>query len=167
MNADLDFSRLVNDNKLIIIKICRIYSDNEDDFNDLFQEVVIQLWKSYKSFRGDSKLSTWIYRVALNTSISYIKLKNRRVATISFSTPHHAVSYQDYDSTLDDEVKALYKAIQMLKEGDRAIVTLYLEEKSYDEISEIVGITPNNVGVKINRIKKQLFTLLNDLKDGR
>lgn len=144
----------------IIIKICRAYTDNEEDFQDYYQEVCLQLWKSRKNFKGDSKWSTWVYRISLNVSLSLLR-KDKKVNKKS-------VELQNFDADLnqdsiplnDESLKLLYLAIKELPELDRAIILLYLEENSYQEIAEIMGLSPNNIGVKITRIKKKLKTLL-------
>lgn len=158
------FSDMINEYRFLILKVCRMYARDEANFQDLFQEVVIQLWKSYKSFQGRSKFSTWIYRVALNTCISATKLKKRRIQTTPLEVYHIGQVQDEYDHETDVQIKKLHQAIKQLKETDRGIITLYLEEKSYEEIAEIIGITVNNVGVKINRIKSRLFKLLTETK---
>ncbi|MCB7482387.1 RNA polymerase sigma factor [Christiangramia sediminis] len=142
----------------IIIKICRAYTDNEEDFQDYYQEVCLQLWKSRDNFKGDSKWSTWVYRISLNVSLSLLR-KDKKVNKNSIVLPdvedEHTVNPFN-----DEALKILYQAIKELSETDRAIILLYLEEKSYQEIAEIIGLSPNNIGVKITRIKKKLKTLL-------
>jgi len=142
----------------IIIKICRAYTDNEEDFQDYYQEVCLQLWKSRDNFKGDSKWSTWVYRISLNVSLSLLR-KDKKVNKNSILLPD--VEDEPTANPFNDEaLKILYQAIKKLSETDRAIILLYLEEKSYQEIAEIIGLSPNNIGVKITRIKKKLKTLL-------
>jgi len=124
---------------------------------DLFQEIVLQLWRSFPTFRNESKITTWMYRIALNTAIS--GLRKKRVPT----TELEAVSYQIKDEKedyLEDKLVQLYKAINYLSDIEKSIVLLYLEDKPYDEIAEIIGISANYVAVKMNRIKEKLRTLL-------
>jgi len=143
----------------IIIKICRAYTDNEEDFQDYYQEVCLQLWKSRENFKGDSKWSTWVYRISLNVSLSLLK-KDKKVHKNSVELPNLDNGVQDSNPFNDESLKLLYIAIKKLSELDRAIILLYLEENSYQEIAEIMGLLPNNIGVKITRIKKKLKTLL-------
>ena len=142
----------------IIIKICRAYTDNEEDFQDYYQEVCLQLWKSRDNFKGDSKWSTWVYRVSLNVSLSLLR-KDKKVNKNSIVLPD--VGDESTPNPFNDEsLKLLYQAIKELSETDRAIILLYLDERSYQEIAEIIGLSPNNIGVRITRIKKKLKTLL-------
>ena len=123
----------------------------------MFQEIVLQLWKSFPTFRGESKLSTWMYRIALNTAISGFRKK--RITTTELSS----ISYQLQDIVTprqEEEMKALYVAIEKLTDIEKSIVLLYLEDKPYDEIADITGITANYVAVKMNRIKEKLRKLI-------
>lgn len=143
----------------IIIKICRAYTDSEEDFQDYYQEVCLQLWKSRENFKGDAKWSTWVYRISLNVSLSLLK-KDKKVNKNSVAISNLEDSQQDSNPFNDESLKLLYAAIKKLSELERAIILLYLEENSYQEIAEIIGLSPNNIGVKITRIKKKLKTLL-------
>jgi RNA polymerase sigma-70 factor (ECF subfamily) len=138
-----------------------MYCDDRQDSEDLFQEIVLQLWKSYSGFKGESKVSTWMYRVALNTAITRLRKAQRRPD--SQRIIHHNVNVADGESDrLDLQYDAeLQLAINTLNKFDRALMMLYLDEKSYGEISEIMSITESNVGVKINRIKNKLKSILN------
>ncbi|MDT0686288.1 RNA polymerase sigma factor [Autumnicola psychrophila] len=143
----------------IIIKICRAYTDTEEDFQDYYQEVCLQIWNSRNSFREESKWSTWIYRISLNVCMSLLrKSKKKQVRASDYievqNVPDEEKAFQD------ESLKLLYKTIRQLSELDRAIILLYLEEKSYKEIAAIIGTTSNNIGVRITRIKKQLKNLL-------
>jgi len=161
------FLGFLNENTAVIRKVCRLYTDSPNDFHDCFQEVVLQLWKSYDSFRGDAKASTWVYRVALNVCLSQLKLRKRQVASTPID-PEMAQRWADeaYDTTEEKQIQQLYAAIRQLKELDRAIILLYLEERSYDEIANILGISQSNVGVRINRVKKQLNQLIHGRTTG-
>ena len=161
-----DFKELIANHNGILYKIGKVYSD-EDDFDDLYQEMLINIWNGKKNFKGDSKLSTWIYRVCLNTALSYHKVKKRKQLPQQEITNLENVLVYEEDVSKDLEIQNLYKAIKELKVSDRSIVLLYLEDKSYEEIAEITGLTPNNVGVKINRIKKSLLKILNKNGHGR
>ena len=144
----------------IIIKICRAYTDSQEDFEDYYQEVCLQIWRSRDSFRGDSKWSTWIYRLSLNICLTLIKKKkrNRQHATSDYAMPNEII--EDNQVFSDESLNLLYDAIRKLSEIDRAVILLYLEEKPNNEIAEIIGTTPNNIGVRINRIKERLKKLL-------
>lgn len=152
------FVQTINQHQGILHKVCRIYCNNETEREDLFQEMILQLWKSFPSFRKESKVSTWMYRIALNTAIS--GLRKKRVLT----TELDAITYQikdEKDENLAENLQLLYKAINHLTSIEKSIILLYLEDKPYDEIAEITGITANYVAVKMNRIKEKLKTLLN------
>lgn len=154
-----NFLNLVEENQGIVHKICSLYTATPEDHQDMYQEIVIQLWRSFSSFRGDAKFSTWMYRIALNTAISDLRRQNRRVKVVY---PEKAPEQLMQDNSLaerDEQWKQLNKAIQQLGEIEKAIVVLYLEEKSYEEMEEILGINPNNLRVKMNRIKEKLRKL--------
>ena len=144
-------------NEAAIAKICRAYSNDAEEFKDLMQEVLLQLWKARDSFGQQSKLSTWVYRVALNVCLSHIR--KRKIRTVDLEHAH----FTQWDSTVDDkneEVAILYRSLKALSSEERAIMLLYLEEKKYEEISHILGISNSNVGVKINRTKKKLKKII-------
>lgn len=151
------FIQTINQNQGILHKVCRIYCRNQEDHNDLFQEIVLQLWKAFPTFRSESKITTWMYRIALNTAISGLRKKKITVTELE------KISFQIEDrneATIDEDLKQLYKAIEHLSDIEKSIVLLYLEDKPYEEIGEITGITANYVAVKMNRIKDKLRTLL-------
>ncbi|MFY0627948.1 MAG: RNA polymerase sigma factor [Reichenbachiella sp.] len=154
-----DFQEFLNDNHRVIAKVCRIYTDTKDDFDDYYQECIVQLWRSFDSFRGDSKISTWVYRVCLNVCLSQLRKKKKNVFTTREEIPDVS---DDYDHAQEEKLALLFKAIKLLRESDRAIILLYLEEKSYKEMAEILGITVTNVGAKVNRVKNQLKNIINE-----
>ena len=155
----VDFKDLLEENKHIISKICRAYSNDQDEFEDYFQEVSLQIWKAYDSFKGESKISTWVYRITLNVCLSEIRKNKRRITTSPFKPDFDTA---DHPSDLQQEkVDNLYNAIKTLKKVDRAIILLYLEDKKYKEMAEILGINISNIGVKVNRIKHELKLKLN------
>ena len=163
MQKDLE-TRFLSDfeaNQNIAHKICRIYTTNKDAHNDLFQEITIQLWKNYPKFRGDSKFSTWMYRVALNTAISLYRKSTRRVKTQDISDFAYKIKGHEYDDTEEKQLASLYKAIHHLNDIDKALIFLYLEDKPYKEIAETLGITSVNARVKMNRAKEKLKNILN------
>ncbi len=154
--SELFFKSFVTENMGVITHICRAYAANEEELKDLIQEVTIQLWKSHQKFKGNSKISTWVYRVTLNVCLAINRKK--KIDT----EPMSSVDYEeDTDHTEREQIEMLYRAIRQLKESERAIILLYLEKKSYQEISEILGITVSNVGVKVNRLKDKLKTMIN------
>ena len=128
--------------------------DLHSDREDLFQEITLQAWKAYGNFRGDAKFSTWLYRVALNTAITFFR-KDKKKPDI-YSTDIIPEKVEENTDPLEEQVKAMYAAIGELSKIDKALVMLYLEDYSYQEIGEMMGITANNVAVKMNRIKIKL-----------
>ncbi|WP_046755727.1 RNA polymerase sigma factor [Kordia jejudonensis] len=148
-------------NQNIVHKVCRIYTSNKDQHNDLFQEITIQLWKAYPKFRGDSKFSTWMYRVALNTAITLYRKSKRSVKTQDYESVIFKITSEDYDDTEEEQLKIMYKAIKQLSDIEKALIFLYLEDKNYKEIAETIGITEVNARVKMNRIKTKLKKILN------
>ena len=146
------FEQIVRDNKSTIYTVCYMFSKDADEVADLFQEVLINLWKGFDGFQGRSGLKTWIYRVALNTCISIDRKKKRRSKT-ELSMDINLFSDSDSDTK---QVDMLRRRINRLKPFDRAIVLLWLENMSYDEIGAVVGITAKNVSVRLFRIKEEL-----------
>lgn len=146
------FERLVRENKSTIYSVCYMFSNNEDEVADLFQETLVNMWKGFSTFRGDSKPETWIYRIAMNTCISWDRKKHHTKAELSMDLNLFAQT-SDHDT---QQVQQLYQRIHKLGLADRAIVMLWLENLSYEEIGQIVGISAKNVSVKLVRIKEQL-----------
>ncbi len=143
----------------IIIKICRAYTNNQEDFEDYYQEVCLQIWKSRDRFKGQSEWSTWVYRLSLNVSMTL--LKKRKNNPKYFASDILPEEIEDGIPVFADEaLDHLYNAIKQLSEVDRGVILLYLEEKSYLEIAEIMGTNPNNIGVRVKRIKERLKKLL-------
>lgn len=158
--AEGRFLEVLSRHEQIINKVIRIYGVDSEDRRDLFQEIVYQLWRSYGSFKGDSNISTWLYRVALNTAITSLR-KRKKVpehAELDDQVINLPGSFDKSDRS--EQVQQLYFAIRSLGEVDRALVMLYLEELSYKKIAEILGLTEDNVGVKLNRIKSKLRVLI-------
>ena len=158
---ELEFSKLIEKNQGIIHKVCRIYTNNEEDSQDLFQEILLQLWKSYKSFQGNSKFTTWMYRVALNTAITLFRKSTKTINTQEIDNTLYKISENDDFSEKQEQINRLYEAIKNLSEIERALVLLYLEDLSYREISETLGITEVNARVKMNRVKTKLKEIMN------
>ncbi len=163
MNKELEhnFVELLEKHQNIVHKVCRLYTNNYDAHNDLFQEITIQLWKAYPKFRGEAKFSTWMYRVGLNTAITLYRKSKRSINTQEFDLVQFKIKADDYDNTEEEQLKLMYKALHQLNDIDKALVFLYLEDKNYKEISETMGISEVNARVKMNRIKTKLRTILN------
>jgi len=143
----------------IIIKICRAYTNSQEDFEDYYQEVCLQIWRSKDNFKEQSAWSTWVYRISLNVCLTLLKKKkNGHQYFASDALPNEVT--EDSKAFENETLNELYNAIRHLSEVDRAIILLYLEEKTYNEIAEITGSNTNNIGVRINRIKERLKTLL-------
>ncbi len=163
MSSELEksFVKQLQENQNLIHKICRIYTDGEDAHKDLFQEITIQLWKAFPQFRGDSKFTTWAYRVGLNTAITLYRKKTKSINTIEFDGKLHKIDQDEYNYEEEEHIKLLYQAVQQLNDIEKALVFMYLEDKDYSEIAETLGITEVNARVKMNRIKGKLKTILN------
>lgn len=152
-DVELQFNNLVQLHKSTIYTVCYMFTDNQNEMEDLFQEVLVNMWKGYHSFRGDATVSTWVYRVAMNTCISMDRKKRRNHSDIF---PTSVVPFDSTNDVKSAQVRHLHERICRLDVVDRAIVLLWLENLSYAEIGQIIGITPQNVGVKLLRIKEQL-----------
>lgn len=151
MNDNKEFIDILIQNKRIIYKVCFMYADDNDDINDLYQEVVLSLWKAYQSFEGRSSVSTWIYRIALNTCITGLRKKKN----YDYVPLQQDIDILD-DCERDELLKQMYHLIHQLDNVDRMYIMLWLDEKNYDEIAEIVGVSRNNVAIRIHRIKEKL-----------
>ena len=155
--SETAFAQMVREYKNTIYTVCFMFSKDSDEVNDLFQEVLINLWKGFESFEGKSKVDTWIWRVSFNTCISQER-KKKRNSPIPLSMGIDLFNDKDDDTK---QVKMLYDRIHRLKPFDRAIVLLWLENMSYEEIAAIVGITVKNVSVRLYRIKEELKQMSN------
>ncbi|MCL1821768.1 MAG: sigma-70 family RNA polymerase sigma factor [Prolixibacteraceae bacterium] len=159
------FLEIVQVNQGIIHKVCNIYCDNEDDKRDLMQEILAQLWQSFHSFRNESKFSTWMYRVALNTAITSFKKQKRQPDRTPLDVHNFQIINEDYAVETEENLKLLRSAVSQLTGVEKSIILLYLEDKSFEEIAEITGITQNYVRVKMNRIKKKLKKMMSSEKE--
>lgn len=153
-----EFISLVELHKQIIYKVCYVYAGDRENLNDLYQEVVINLWKAFPRFRGECKASTWVYRIGLNTCISFFRKSKSKPEVVPITV--------DLESFIDEEDKTaqlreLYRMINRLGQLERALILLWLEEKSYQEMADITGISLGNVGVRLNRIREKLKTMFN------
>ena len=152
-----EFLEVLYDYQKIIYKICRVYRDSREDQEDLFQEIVYQLWKSYPSFKGESKISSWIYRIALNTAIAIYR-KSKILIDYYQEFPEH-IQPSD-EKTISENEERLFWALRKLDDSEKAVISLYLEDFNYLEIAEITGLSESNVGVRLNRIKNKLKEIL-------
>lgn len=147
------FIAIIENNRQVIYKVCYMYAADDDHFKDLYQEVLINLWRGIDRFRGDALLSTWIYRTSINTCVTYYRRNHKHDEALSLE----GVSVVDNDDgTRLQQIKELYRLISRLDRMEKAIILLWLDEKSYDEISEITGLSRNNVASRLRRIKIKL-----------
>jgi RNA polymerase sigma-70 factor, ECF subfamily len=149
----------VKEHQGLIHKVCILYETDKEARNDLFQEIVLQLWKSFHTFRGESKITTWMYRIALNTAISGLRKLGRKIKTEELDDYHLNIS-DTSDDHQEDELQKLHWAIRQLTEIERAMIMMALDEVPYDEIAETIGITQNNVRVRMNRIREKIRNLI-------
>ena len=161
--SDKAFLTIIETNKGLIYKVARSYCKEEEDRKDLIQEIILQLWKSFGRYDQQYKLSTWIYRIALNVAISYYRSEKRRRVASAEIHQEGILQYQETEEP-DNNIQLLMQFISELKELDRAIMLLHLEAKDHNEISEILGLSVTNVSTKIYRIKKQLATKFEKIK---
>jgi RNA polymerase sigma-70 factor, ECF subfamily len=154
------FINLINEHQGLVHKVCIMYENDKDARNDLFQEIVLQLWKSFHTFRGEAKISTWMYRIALNTAISGYRKNTRNVKTEDLREFHFNISENVSGNEREEDFQKLQWAIRQLSEVERAMIMMALEEVPYEEIAETIGITQNNVRVRMNRIREKLRKLM-------
>ena len=160
MHNQTEFIRDIKENEGIIYKVTRVYADNTEDQKDLYQEIVYQLWKSYNSFKGESLLSTWMYRIALNTAITHLKKEKKKGVQIEIDDK--LLNRKDeIDTETEEKISLLYAQIQDLNVIEKGIILLYLDGKSYDEIAAVTGFTNTNIGTRLARIKQKLKTKIN------
>jgi RNA polymerase sigma factor (sigma-70 family) len=156
------FLQLLNENKGILFKICKIYEDDADDRNDLLQEMTLQLWLAFDSFRGESKFSSWMYRVALNTAIVFFKKQKRRPDNEQLPGNFEQID-DDLNSEKEEQLALFYKAVQQLDKVEKALIYLYMENQTYEEIADNLGITALNARVRLNRIKNKLKEIIKNI----
>lgn len=159
ITREKEFLAQIEQHKGIIHKISKMYMDNPDDQQDLFQEIIYQLWKSYDAFKGESKFSTWMYRVALNTAIIFLRKEKRKIDT-SGEFPEFVAQEESQASEQENRLKHFYQAVQQLEQIEKAIIFYHLEDYSSREIGESLGITEGNVRVKLNRAKNKIKELI-------
>ena len=155
-----DFLEMIGAQKRTIYKVCYIYANDQDDLNDLFQETVLNLWKSFPRYRGDSTLNTWVYRIAMNTCITFLRRSNIRPQTVPITA--QVASSLETDEETASRLRDLYRLINQLGKLERALILLWLEERSYQEMADILGLSKANVAVKLTRIREKLKKMSNN-----
>ncbi|WP_204344597.1 sigma-70 family RNA polymerase sigma factor [Psychroserpens algicola] len=157
-----DFQKVLESNKEKIYRICRVYAVSPIEPQDLFQEVIFQIWKSFSSFKGKSNIDTWVYRIAINVCMrSKLKLEKQSNKTLRFESIKYMISDTPPDESQEEKYKLLKACILTLNESDTSIIILYLEDLSYKDIAIITGLTENHIAVKMKRIRKRLFDCIN------
>ena len=163
-SPEKEFLDKIDKHKGIIFKISKMYMDNRDDQNDLFQEIIYQVWKSFATFEGKSEFSTWLYRIALNTSIIFLKSEKRRNFIQNDDVSLYKIKEDEYNHDDEQNLKVMYESIQQLNPIDKALIFYYLEDFSGREMAEQMGISEGNARVKLNRAKEKLKDLIKDKK---
>jgi len=161
-NKETDFLEILANHKNQIYRVCWGFVSQADDVNDLFQEVVMNVWKGMDGFRKESAYSTWIQRIAINTCILWKKQDKKKQDLLSSQMDMPQIENEEYSEKENPKIKHLKTAIDKLKKMDRSIILLLLEGLSYKELSEVTGLTVSHVGVRVNRIKKQLKSLMSE-----
>jgi RNA polymerase sigma-70 factor (ECF subfamily) len=158
-HTEQDFLKQVDAHKSMIHKVCHVYCHNENDREDLFQEIFIQLWKAWPSFRGEAKFSTWLYRIALNTAISGLRRRKNQFLYVEPGRMPENIGDDAEGSDKEEKLASLYNAVRQLSDLERAMIMLYLDDKSYEEMEDILGVNQNSLRVKMNRAKEKLKKL--------
>jgi RNA polymerase sigma factor (sigma-70 family) len=160
-SLEQEFLGKIEKHKGIIFKISKMYMDEKEDRDDLFQEITYQIWKAYPNFKGESQFSTWMYRIALNTAIIFLKNEKKRSFIANEDFTDYKIADDETDSQKEEKLNAMYSAIHQLGPIDKAFIFYYLEDFSGKEIAEQMGISEGNVRVKMNRAKNKLKDILN------
>jgi RNA polymerase sigma-70 factor (ECF subfamily) len=157
---------LVNENRNRILKVCRVYAWNSADQDDLYQEILFQIWRALPGLKHDTHANTWLYRIAINTSLSFVRRRSARggpaVPLDHEQLTHHIEARQSHHDGAEEQLTRLYDAIAKLNEVEKALVTLFLEDFSYEEMAEVLGLSASHVGVMLHRAKKKLLTLMQE-----
>jgi RNA polymerase sigma-70 factor, ECF subfamily len=163
---ELRFLELMNENRNRILKVCRVYSWDPSEQEDLYQEILFQIWRALPGLKENSYANTWLYRIAINTSISFTRKRAARGGRVlqldHAELTRHIEARQTHDGQPDDSLAKLYEAIAQLDAVERALITLFLEDLSYEQIADVLGVSTNNVGVMLYRAKKKLSTLMQE-----
>ncbi len=159
-SLEKDFTEKIEKHKGVVFKISKMYMDNYDDQKDLFQEITYQAWRAYPKFEGRSEFSTWLYRIALNTAITFLKSEKRKSFIQNSEVQNLKIVNDDYDLEKEERLQKMYDAIHQLNEIDKALIFYYLEDFSGREIAEQMGLSEVNVRVKLNRAKEKLKQLM-------
>lgn len=161
------FLKLIGDNRPKLLKICRVYAWGRADQDDLYQEMLFQIWRALPGLREDAHAGTWLYRVALNTAISFVRKdisrRSRIVSDINQTVHEVADAAPHRDADTEEKLSQLFQAIAQLNETEKAIITLFLEDLSYEQMATVLGVTENHVGVMLHRAKKRLSTLMKEV----
>lgn len=157
----MQFVQLVEKQQGAIYKVCFVYASDSEQIKDLYQEVILNLWTAFPRFRGDCKETTWVYRIAMNTCITSLRKSSTRPATVPLPIRMDPSTEAEEEDEHRYRLKLLYQQINRLEKMERALILLWLEEKSYQEIAEILGLSISNVGVKLTRVKEKIKTMLN------
>ena len=160
-SSEKEFLEKIDKHKGIIFKISKMYMDNRDDQNDLFQEIIYQVWKSFHTFEGKSEFSTWLYRIALNTAIIFLKSEKRRSFIRNDDVSLYKIKEDEYNFEDEQNLKRIYECIQKLNPIDKALIFYYLEDFSGKQMAEQLGLSEGNARVKLNRAKEKLKELIN------
>jgi len=153
----------ITQNKGMLFKICCIYQDEPEDRDDLLQEIILQLWKVFDSYRGESKITSWMYRVALNTAIVFFKKQKRRPDSGQIPPGFDRAEEHPADNEKEEQLALFYKAAQQLNKVEKALICLYMEDQPYEEIAAALGISQVNVRVRLNRVKNKLKDIIKEL----
>jgi RNA polymerase sigma-70 factor, ECF subfamily len=163
---DRRFLDLVNENRPKILKICRVYAWNREDQDDLYQEILFQIWRALPTLQANAYANTWLYRIALNASISFVRKRTTRGAAQTVNYDHNQIAELVETRTTteapNEQLAHLYEAIAQLNDMEKALITLFLEDLSYEQIAEVTGLSASNVGVMLHRAKKKLSTLMKE-----
>lgn len=156
---EIEFIEMVKAHSPLIYKVCNAYATEHYEMNDLYQDILLNLWKGYPKFRGESRLSTWIYQVSFHTAVSSLRKEIKQQSHVHITLEMENILASDDGNS--DQVKEMYGLIRRLDKYDRAVILLWLDDLSYQEISEILGISKSNVATKINRVKNKLKEMSN------
>ncbi len=148
------FMAIVNDNRSLLYKVCHMYASDKEHFRDLYQEVLANIWEGIGGFRGEAAVSTWIYRIAINTCVTFFRHHNRHDSSKTYLDM--AYDIEDDNGERNERLREMYRLISRLDKIDKAIILMWLDERSYDEIAEVTGFTRNNVATRLHRIKQRL-----------